>query len=96
MTNDSGAGDRLPPLRERLGRVGMAVVGLGLLVLVAAPVVAVLSSAAIGSEGPVRDFLLRVLLVWLGVSVVAIVGVGFWLWWGWDGPRDTMDDQEDR
>lgn len=86
---------RLPPLRERLGRVGMAVVGLGLLVLVAAPVVAVLSSAAIGSDGPVSDFLIRALLVWLGITVVSVGGVGLWLWWGWDGPTDTMEDQED-
>ena len=87
--------DGLPPLRDRLGRVGMAVVGLGLLVLVAAPVVAALSTAAVGSDGPVRDFFVRVLLVWLGISVVAIVAVAFWLWWGWDGPGDTMEDQED-
>jgi hypothetical protein len=83
------------PLRDRLGRVGMAVVGLGLLLLVAAPVVASLSTAAVGSDGPVRDFFVRVLLVWLGISVVAIVAVGFWLWWGWDSPGDTMTDQED-
>ena len=88
--------DGLPPLRDRLGQVGMAVVGLGLLVLVAAPVVAALSTAAVGSDGPVRDFFVRVLLVWLGISVVAIVAVGFWLWWGWDGPGDTIEDQEDR
>ncbi len=88
-------GRPLPPLQERLGRVGMAVVGLGLLVLVAAPVVAVLSSAAIGSEGPVRDFLIRALLVWLGISAVAVVASGLWLWWGWEGPTDTMEGQED-
>lgn len=73
----------------------MAVVGLGLLVLVAAPVVAVISSAAIGSDGPVRDILIRALVVWLGITTVAVVATGVWLWWGWDGPADTMERQED-
>lgn len=87
--------DPLPPLRERLGRAGMAVVGLVLIVVVAAPVVAVVSAAAIGSEGPVREFLIRALLVWLGISTVAAVAIVFWLWWGWDSPTDTMEGEED-
>ncbi len=81
-----------PPLRDRLGRTGGAVVVIAAVVVLIAPIVSVFVAGS-RIEGDIEwlPFLRTAALTWLGISVVTIVGVTTWLWLTWESPESGAD-----